>query len=186
MQRPLLALLIGFLSASGVAFGQSLTPQYFLKPPDMQLPQGVAWGEFRRTIQPFENWTVICDENLKAKQRVCNISQIVLDRTGGQIFSWSLAATRTGDPFFLLRVPATINRSKGMKVTFASRSNPVLLQYEGCDASVCMAMMPAGPVTRENIDKGSDVTVSFTMSDDTVTDIVVPLQGLKPALSVLK
>jgi invasion protein IalB len=47
----------------------------------------VGWGQYKRTIQPFENWTLICDENLKKKEKVCNLSQIISDASGNQVFA---------------------------------------------------------------------------------------------------
>ena len=66
------ALLCGVQAASG-APGAA----YRLKGPDIVLPPGVPLGQYRRIFQPFPNWTLICDENLKTRQVVCNVSQTV-------------------------------------------------------------------------------------------------------------
>ena len=34
-----------------------------------RVPQGAELGRYRRTIQPFENWELRCDENLKTKKK---------------------------------------------------------------------------------------------------------------------
>jgi hypothetical protein len=44
----------------------------------------------------------------EAHQKVCNITQIIEDRTGNTAFSWSLAANEDGKPYFLLRTPPTM------------------------------------------------------------------------------
>ena len=59
---------------TGVAF------RYRIKPSDVAVPPDVKLGDYQRTIRPFENWTLICDENLKARKKVCNVSQIIEDR----------------------------------------------------------------------------------------------------------
>lgn len=182
-----LSALIGLsLLSCFAAAAQSASPLYFIKPSEVELPDGVGWGQYKRTIQPFENWTLICDENLKKKERVCNVSQTVVDATKNQVFSWSLAATAEGDPFMILRVPSKTDQNTPLKLLFSGRDKPVTVDYKGCDDTICLAMMPVGPITREHINKASDVTVSYKdMSGETV-EIVVPLKGLKSAFEGIK
>ena len=52
---------------------------YRIKPSDVALPPDAKLGEYQRTTRPFENWTLICDENLQARQKVCNVTQIIED-----------------------------------------------------------------------------------------------------------
>ncbi|MCV9907631.1 invasion associated locus B family protein [Brucella sp. HL-2] len=185
--NKLIFILFAFsLFGSFPAAGQGTGSRYFLKPSDVQVPKGVEWGQMKRTIQPFENWTLICDENLKLKEKTCNVSQIVTDRSGSQIFSWSLAATKYGEPFMLLRVPSTVDQKVPITVSFPERSKPVLLSYKGCDDSVCLALLPVGPITRENIDKESNVKVAFSNAEQGAVEIIVPLKGLKIALNAIK
>ncbi|GLU28223.1 hypothetical protein Brsp01_34560 [Brucella sp. NBRC 12950] len=86
----------------------------------------------------------------------------------------------------LLRVPATASKNNPLAVSFPGHARPVFLTYKGCDNSVCLAMMPVGPVTRENIEKESDVTVAYTISTEQQIEIVVPLKGLREALKAIK
>jgi len=86
----------------------------------------------------------------------------------------------------LLRVPATASQSSPLAVSFPGRPRPIFLTYKGCDSSICLAMMPVGPLTRENIEKESDVTVTYIISTEHKIEIVVPLKGLREALSAIK
>ena len=175
-----LLLLCGVFSAAA----QEHNDRYFLKPSEVALPKGAQWGEIRRSIQPFENWTLICDENLKRKEKTRNVSQIITDQAGVAIFSWSLAATRNGDPFMLLRVPPLVEKQQALKVSFPGRPQPIMLDYKGCDGKICLAMLPVGPITREHIDKESVVTIGFSQNRHPV-EIAVPLKGLKAALNAI-
>ncbi len=190
MRGSVIIKLIGFvvvgLFGSFSAAGQEPTQDYFIKPSDVIIPKDAQWGQIRRTIQPFENWTLICDENLKKKEKVCNISQIIVDHLGNQIFSWSLAATQSGEPFMLLRVPARADRKKALAIFFPGRETAVNLANKGCDEKVCLALMPVGPLTRENIDKGSDVTVSFALASGEPVRITVPLNGIATAFKAVR
>ena len=168
------------------AFAQDLAPKYFIKSSEVELPDGVGWGQYKRTIQPFENWTLICDENLKKKEKVCNLSQIISDASGNQVFSWSLAATANGDPFMILRVPANTDQKIPLKVKFSGRDTAIDVAYKGCNETVCIAMMPVGPITREHINKGNDVTFAFTEVSGQSFEIVAPLKGLKSGLAGIK
>ncbi len=179
---------IMLISLSGClsAFGQEAAQEYVVKSSEVPIPKGAQWGDIRRIIQPFENWTLICDENLKKKKKVCNISQIIVDRRGNQIFSWSLAATQSGEPFMLLRTPSAINKKNMLRVRFPGRDAELSFPFKGCDETVCLALMPAGPLTRQNIAQGSDVTISFTLADGKLVRITVPLKGIEAALKAIK
>lgn len=59
------------------------------------------------------------------------------------------------------------------------------IEYKGCDKVVCLAVMPVGPLTRTNIDKGADVKITFLNEAGETTEIYVPLKGLKNALSAI-
>lgn len=65
-----------WLGAAASAAAQGAPPAgYAVKPSDVAVPEGETLGEFRRMIQPFKNWTLICDESLKSKRRVCKIGR---------------------------------------------------------------------------------------------------------------
>lgn len=183
--RVLTSLVLAFLFGSPVAAEQALRPGHLLKPSDVKIPAGAEWGQIKRTIQPFENWTLICDENLKLKQRTCNVTQIIVDQSGSQIFSWSLAATKDGKPFMLLRVQSTINRNTPLLVWFPDRETPVAVSYTGCDDVVCLGVMPVGPLSRTNIDKGSNLKLTFHNASNEEVEIIAPLKGLKEALDAI-
>ena len=182
----ILAIAVSSFFTLNTAFAQDLAPKYFIKSSEVQLPDGVGWGQYKRTIQPFENWTLICDENLKKKEKVCNLSQIISDASGNQVFSWSLAATANGDPFMILRVPGNTDQKIPLKVKFSGRDTAIDVMYKGCNETVCIAMMPVGPITREHINKGNDVTIAFTEVSGQSFEIIAPLKGLKSGLAGIK
>ncbi len=143
--RVTLGFVLSFLCGVIAAAAQEQNHRYFLKPSEVALPKGAQWGEIRRSIQPFENWTLICDENLKRKQKTCNVSQIITDQAGAAVFSWSLAATRNGEPFLLLRVPSLVEKQQPVKVSFPGRARPVALDYKGCDDEGLSGHAPRRP-----------------------------------------
>lgn len=57
-------------------------PSYSIKPSEVTVPPGAELGRYRRIIQPFENWNLICDENLKTMKKICNITQSIVDQNG--------------------------------------------------------------------------------------------------------
>src|SRR5215510_13257201 len=97
--------LAGLLFASAAAAEQSTLPSpYVVKPSDVAIPEGEQLGAFRRIIQPFKNWTLICDESLTSKRRVCNITQSIINQQGTFVFNWTLVATADGKPLMMMRV----------------------------------------------------------------------------------
>ncbi|MDX3806376.1 MAG: invasion associated locus B family protein [Bosea sp. (in: a-proteobacteria)] len=159
--------------------------RFAIKPAEVALPGGVAFGDYRRVIQPFENWTLICDENLKARKKVCNISQTLVDQTGETVFSWSLAATQDGKPMLIMRVPPNIGAGKDIVLRFPGKPQ-LQVKTNGCDARVCMALMPIGPVLRERIEKGASPEVSYAGAQQGTVTLNPPLKGLSEALAAIK
>ncbi|MCI1002740.1 hypothetical protein HWD97_21950 [Ochrobactrum sp. C6C9] len=82
------------------------------------------------------------------------------------MFSWSLAATKEGEPIMILRVPASGDHDSALSVSFPGRKKLVLVNFQGCDETVCVAMLPVGPVTREHIPVRMNETVDGRINVD--------------------
>ena len=164
---------------------ETLTERYAVKPSDIALPQGAALGEYRRMTQPFENWVLICDENLKTRQKVCNITQTIVDQAGATAFSWSLAATEGGRPMMILRVPAAVGAQGLVSLEFPDRKTRVGVKTTGCNPNVCVGMTPVDPVMAEQIEKGASPRVSYATGLGSVVVFNAPLKGLATALAAI-
>ena len=154
-----------------------------IRPSDIIVPDDIALGKYRRLIQPFENWILICDENLQAKRKVCNISQSIVDASGTMVFSWSLAASENGKPYMILRVPAGTGAGNKVSLTFAGGKQSVNIMLDACDASVCIGHVPVGPILRTQIGKEATARVSYPMASGAKVMIKAPFKGLVTALS---
>ncbi|MCO6181002.1 invasion associated locus B family protein [Ciceribacter sp. RN22] len=186
--QPLL-LMLAWLCLTGdpSVAGQDLPPSgYRIKPSEVIVPADVPVGEYRRIIRPFENWTLVCDENLKSHQMVCNISQTIEDASGRLAFSWSLAATREGKPFMILRVPPSATADGKISLGFADRKAAVEVALDGCNETVCVGVMPVGPIMREQIAKQGAPTVSYTLKEGRTVSVTASLAGLATALKAIK
>lgn len=180
-----LAMVCVFLAGGTSAAGQEQATDYALKPPEVTVPSDVPLGQYRRVIQPFQNWTLICDENLKAKRKVCNITQSFVDRAGAMVFSWSLAADDKGKPFMILRVPVGVGTSGRISLNFAERERPVKIDIEDCDAAVCVGYVPVGPILREQIGKAATARISYSTASGHAAIVDAPFRGLANALSAI-
>lgn len=188
LKRPisLACLLLSGLPCPPAA-GQELSNSgYSIKPSEVSVPQGAELGRYRRTIQPFENWELRCDENLKAKKKICNITQTILDGEGRFAFGWSLAATEDGEPMMILRTRPELGEGKPLALSFAGRKEPVTTLVEACDANVCVTYLPVGPVLREQIAKEANVQVSYKDTPETTLAFEATLKGLAAALAAIK
>ncbi|NTG30086.1 Invasion associated locus B family protein [Agrobacterium rhizogenes] len=167
-----------------------LLPSYAIKPSGVALPADVPAGKYRRIIMPYPNWTLICDENLKEKKRVCNISQQIVDRTGSVAFSWSLAGTGDGQPVMILRTSATAGKGATINLSFLDKGKPIRVATDACDMKVCVAMLTVGPRMRNYIGKGANVEVSFSLNNPEPNQpskvvIKTTLDGLSMALAAI-
>ncbi|TIS63378.1 MAG: invasion associated locus B family protein [Mesorhizobium sp.] len=179
--------MVCLLPSGPCAAGQAaVPPAYRIKPSEVAVPPEVKLGEYQRTTRPFENWTLICDENLQARKKVCNISQSFIDQGQALVFSWSLAADEKGKPFMILRTPSQTGAGSKLSLKFAGRKQPVDVQLQACDASVCVGYLPVGPVLRGEIGKETTVQVSYSLPSGAAVSLDAPFKGLKTALSTIK
>jgi invasion protein IalB len=174
-----------FLSGPQAAGQEAVASGYRIKPSEVVVPPDATLGEYQRTTRPFENWTLICDENLKVRQRVCNVTQIVEDPAGLVAFSWSLAATKEGDPYMILRTPPVAKGGGFVSLRFEGREEPVNIQLEGCNATVCIGMLPVGPIMREQIAKDAAPTISYSTTDGKTVSVTANLKGLSKAVEAI-
>jgi invasion protein IalB len=188
-KRPLpgTSILVACLLLSGhSAAGQEVISSGFrIRPSEVTVPPEVALGEYQRMVRPFENWTMICDENLKAGQRVCNVTQTIENQAGQLAFSWSLAATPEGKPYMILRTAPVAKSDGSVSLKFEGREEPVQVQLDGCNAAVCIGMLPVGPIMREQISKNSAPTVSYPTRDGKTVSVTATLKGLSTAVKAI-
>ncbi|SDD07577.1 Invasion associated locus B (IalB) protein [Bradyrhizobium brasilense] len=164
----------------------TLTPGYSVKPSNVSVPANVPLGQYRRVIRPFPNWTLICDENLDKKRRVCNVSQTVVGPDGAVVFSWSLAATQEGQPFFILRTPTGVGANGTIKLDLGDGGAALAVPIKGCDEKVCLAYLPVGPRLRTAAERGGPVQVAYDSgAPSNAVSFRAPLAGLTAALSVI-
>ncbi len=173
------------LSGPHAAGQEAVASGYRIKPSEVALPPDVKPGDYQRTTRPFENWTLICDENLRARQRVCNVTQIIEDQAGQVAFSWSLAATKEGNPYMILRT-APVAKSDGVvSLMFEGRKEPVTIHLDGCNQAVCVGMLPVGPIMREQISKDAASTISYPTTDGRTINVTATLRGLSKAVQAI-
>ncbi|WP_455296842.1 invasion associated locus B family protein [Brucella pituitosa] len=178
-------LLPGSPPAAGQEVSQAVSGTYRIKPSEVMVPSDVPVGQYRRSIRPFENWTLICDENLHAKQMVCNVSQVIVDQSDKLVFSWSLAATQDGKPFMILRTSPDAQSDGKISLKFPGRANPVAIAIEGCNDIVCVGKVPVGPILREHIGKESNPEISYSTTAGETISATASLKGLATALSAI-
>ncbi|ASV84182.1 invasion associated locus B family protein [Ochrobactrum quorumnocens] len=177
--------LSGSFPVAGQEASQSVSISYRIKPSEVIVPPEVPLGQYRRSIRPFGNWTLICDENLHAKKMVCNVSQVIVDQTDALVFSWSLAATRDGKPFMVLRTAPNARPDGKISLRFPGRVKPVDIALEGCNTVVCVGKVAVGPIFREQISKESTPQISYSMTSGQSISVTASLKGLGKALSVI-
>ncbi|WP_038367058.1 invasion associated locus B family protein [Bosea sp. UNC402CLCol] len=182
----LMAMACLFLSGQYSAGQVPAGANYRVKPSDVAVPPDVKLGAYRRIIQPFENWTLICDENLQTRRKVCNVTQTIEDSAGHLAFSWSLAATQDGKPYMILRTAPDATNPGPISLKFQGQANPLKVQLDGCNATVCVGMLPVGPVVREQISKGALPQISYETPRGTTTISAATLRGLSKAVEAIR
>lgn len=157
----------------------SPAPAYRVRP-----AEGAPAGDgVRRTLERFGGWTLICDE--RGRRRVCNAAQSIVDGDGRLAFSWSLAATKGGEPVFLVRAPVTGLPSH--TVTLAFGEAETVIRLPACDPGLCVGFLPldAGMVRR--IKARGAVAIRYRVRDgaEPVT-LTASLDGLGAAIGSIR
>jgi invasion protein IalB len=182
--------LVGLAMMGSAAFAteqqQAPSAVYAVKPSDVIVPDGEKLGDFRRVIQPFKNWTLICDESLKSKRRVCNFTQSIINQKGAIVFNWSLVATAGGKPLMMMRVPAAVGMGQPIRLALGKKPDWIVAQTDRCDASLCFAVIAIGDVLKRHIRTGTDCAISYQISQSETIAFDAPLDGLYAALAGLK
>lgn len=158
---------------------------YTVKPSDVVVPEGETLGEFRRMIQPFKNWTLICDESLRSKRRVCNVTQTIVNAQGAVAFNWSLIATADGKPLMAMRIPAVAGVGAQVELAMGDSPDRIVAQTDRCDASFCFATIAIGNVLRRHIRAATPCLVSYPLPQGPIM-LEAPLDGLSGVLAKLK
>ncbi|MFD1198441.1 invasion associated locus B family protein [Brucella gallinifaecis] len=157
-------------------------PEFRVRPSSVTVPDGVPIGQYRRVIHPFENWTLICDDNLATKIRLCDIRQEVEIVGAGIIFSWALTATENGPPMMKLMGPASIGVNGEIILTFNDGSTH-RVKMLSCNTSNCIGHSPAGPKTQQHIKENLPINISFDIKRLGNFSFNVPMKGLSNALN---
>lgn len=171
----------------GVAQGApgAEAPQYTVKPSDVVLPQGVPLGQYRRSFRPFENWTLVCDENLAAGTMVCNVSQSLVDKSGRTVFSWSLAAAEGGQPYMILRTLPDADLKAEIDLKLGSAAH-VKVPFTGCNPTVCLGNLSVSPQLMQDIKQGVVITAIYWSRAGEMRVLQLPLKGLQQAVSAIR
>ena len=176
-----------WLCAAASAVAQGAPPAaYTVKPSDVAVPEGETLGEFRRMIQPFKNWTLICDESLKSRRRVCNVTQSIVNAQGAVAFNWSLIATADGKPLMAMRIPAAAGVGAQIELAMGDSPDRIVAQTDRCDASFCFATIAIGNVLRRHIRAATPCLVSYPLPQAGPIVLAAPLDGLSGVLAKLK
>lgn len=162
------------------------TDLFKILPSSVQVPQDVPLGLYRRIFQPFPNWTLICDENLKIRKKVCNVSQAFVDSNGKLVFSWSLASNKEGLPYFILRAPEVVKEAGNIILDIPDGGEPVIVAITDCAGKQCVAYLSVGPRLRRAVEKSFLIKINFLTGEyhDPVS-ISAPMEGLSLALEAI-
>ncbi len=182
------------LSYSLIAFGGICpawsdgvaTKPFNVKPSIVTLPTGVEPGSYQRLIRPFQKWDLICDEDLKAMTKICNVTQTIQDHEGRFVFSWSLAATEAGKPMMILRVPADIIAEDRIALRFDDQRQNLYIKIGACDVSACTAFVSLVPIIRKQMENKATVRISYRSSGRGLILVDAPTDGLLAAVAAIE
>ncbi|UHC13879.1 invasion associated locus B family protein [Methylobacterium currus] len=167
----------GSVAPAGRELGQP--PGFAIKP----VAGAPAKPGVRRVIETFGGWTLICDE--ERGRRICNASQSIVAAGGHLAFSWSLAATRGGEPVFILRAPVT--EFPAHTVTLGFGQSETVIRLPTCDAALCVGFLPLDAAIVRQIKSRAGVTIRYRVREGAApVTIAASLDGLGAAIGSIR
>lgn len=156
-----------------------LEPGYRIRP----VAGAPAGPGVRRVIEAFGGWTLICDE--EKRRRICNASQSIVTAAGGLAFSWSLAATKGGEPVFVLRAPVSGFPARTVTLDVAGRET--VIRLPDCDAALCVGFLPLDAALVRQIKARAGVTIRYRLREGSApVAIAASLDGLGAAIGSIR
>ena len=177
---------LAMIGGAAKAAAQNEPAAYSVKPSDVVVPLGEALGAYRRMIEPFKNWILICDESLKSKRRICNLTQSIVSAQGAVVFNWSVIATEKGKPLMILRVPAAVGVGQKIVLGLGAKPDLIAAPTDRCDANFCFATIAIGDMLKRHIHQGTVCSVTYPLSPNEAIAFQAPLDGLYGALMAMK
>jgi invasion protein IalB len=139
-------------------------------------------GEVRRSLQPFQGWTLICDEQVKQRTRVCNVSQVLVNSSSGEMaFSWTLAGTKAGEAVMIVRMPRAEGTVRWIGLKLDGMAKPVDVALTSCDQRVCLGFVGMNKEFTQALRRGGPAEVIFT-EEGRFKTIPTSTAGLSAAL----
>lgn len=186
MRRRLPHAAIAAVALGAAAAASAHAAEGAIRPKPAEIGTADAPGEVRRIIHPFGDWTLVCDENLKKKQKICNVSQSFVNGDGATVFSWSLAATRGGTPVLILRARNDGSQeARTVKVAMAGLRAPQSVWLSTCDSAICVGYHEVGAEFGRKLRGGGEAEVTVTYAGKP-TVVASELKNLNAALAALK
>lgn len=156
-----------------------------IRPSQVQIPEGANLGSYRRTIHPFKNWELICDENLILMEKICNITQTIVDSQNSIVFGLSLASTPDGNPMFIVRTSSSIDVSKPITLLFGGELVSFSMNEGGCNHNICAKIIDLNKNIIDAINSGLAVEVKYYHTNGEFK-FSAPLSGLSEALEAIR
>jgi invasion protein IalB len=140
----------------------------------------VAPGNFVRTIRPFNEWSLNCDQLLGVR-RVCTLETSVRGSDGAEIV-WRLANLSNGLLAMVVRTPRDLDEAYGLH--YGAEGMEKTEKGLKCGQSFCVLVAPFGGKTAEFVLGAATVTIGYSRGGRPQS-ANVPMAGFKEALDAI-
>lgn len=153
----------------------------FLKLASVGIPDQVTQpGDLIRISRKFANWTLRCDVRLSTNNRVCFVEQSGKAKGSGLV--WRIAMNEQMKPIAILSMPANLDMSKGVRMTFGGLEKTLEHNQFRCGANACVGGFPFEGFVQKAITSAQNVGFAFTPTSGESIDIRFSMAGFNLAL----
>lgn len=139
--------------------------------------ESIAAGDLVRVISYFGAWTLVCDNRLSTRRRVCAIEQNLAE--GDVSLSWRIGLTNDGKPALAIDVSKTVDQMAGL--TFRVGKFVTTIPFESC-VTTCRAVIPFDGFIQQGVLGSELVGFAFTLAGN-ATAIVADMNGFKQVMA---
>jgi Invasion associated locus B (IalB) protein len=142
-------------------------------------------GDLLRTTRIFPNWNLNCEVLLSQGRHLCAVELRSVDAQGRQVFAWSIALAKDGNPLIIFKVPSDLDQSYGLRMVIGAFTTILNPRQEDCGPSECRLVAPFETALRTLMVAQQKIGFSLKRGG-VILQVEAPLAGLSEALDMAR
>jgi invasion protein IalB len=134
----------------------------------------------------FTNWTVMCEELPRSKQKICNVFQNVTNDKGKVVLQVAMGYSPvSSDVQALVTLPLGVMLQPGIEFK-GGKADTIRVPFSLCVQNGCIAIIKMTDAMIQAMKSGSKGSIKFAATKKQIIEIPISLSGFTAAFNSLK